>query len=187
MTLPIVIIGHPVLKKIASDITKDYEGLDKLIADMYETMAKAEGVGLAAPQVGLSIRLFVIDAAPMADDDSDPDNLKDFRKVFINAKIVEETGDEWLYNEGCLSVPTLREEIRRKSNVHIQYYDEKWEFHDEWYDGLKARIIQHEYDHLQGIVFPDKLSALKRRIIKGKLSSISKGKFEAKYKVQITT
>lgn len=182
MILPILIYGNPILKKEAVDIKKDYEGLSLLINNMFETMRKAEGVGLAAPQVGLSIRLFVIDLEPMADED---ESYKVYRKAFINAQIIEEEGEEWLYKEGCLSVPTLREEIKRKPRIHIKYVDENWKQHDEWLDGIKARVIQHEYDHLQGILFPDKLSALKKRILKGKIAAISKGKFDAKYKIQI--
>ncbi len=185
MILPIYIYGHPVLKKKAEEITKDYPNLLKLIDDMFETMDKAEGVGLAAPQIGLSIRLIVIDAAPMADEEDDKEKLKEFEKVFINLKIVEEEGEEWLYKEGCLSVPNIREEIRRKEKIHVQYYDENWNFFDEWYDGMKARIIQHEHDHLEGIVLPDRLSALKKRLLKSRLTNISIGKFEPKYKVKI--
>lgn len=180
MILPILIYGNPILKKEALDIKKDYKELDLLIANMFETMRKAEGVGLASPQVGLSIRLFVIDLEPMADDDA---SYKDYKKVFINARIIEEEGEEWLYKEGCLSVPTLREEIKRKPRIHIKYVDEKWNEYDEWLDGIKARVVQHEYDHLQGILFPDKLSALKKRILKGRILAISKGKYETKYKV----
>lgn len=182
MILPILIYGHPLLKTVASDIDKSYEGLGTLIDNMFETMRKADGVGLAGPQVGRPVRIFVIDASPMEEDDP---TLKEFIKVFINALIIEEDGEEWLYKEGCLSVPTLREEVKRKSRVHIRYYDANWVLHDEWFDGIRARIIQHEYDHLQGILFPDKLSALRKRLIKGKIASITKGNFDAKYKVQI--
>lgn len=182
MILPILIYGNPILKKEAKDILKDYEGLNLLIDNMFETMKKADGVGLAAPQVGLSIRLFVINLEPMADED---ESYKDYKKAFINARILEEEGEEWLYKEGCLSVPTIREEVRRKPRIHISYFDENWEQHDEWLDGIKARVIQHEYDHLQGILFPDRLSALKKRLLKGKIAAISKGKFEAKYKIQV--
>ena len=180
MILPILIYGNPILKKEAQDITKDYKDLNVLITNMFETMKKADGVGLAAPQVGLSIRLFVIDLEPMAEDD---ETCKDYKRVFINARIQEEDGEEWLYKEGCLSVPTLREEIKRKPRIRIKYFDENWIEHDDWIDGIKARVIQHEYDHLQGILFPDRLSSLKKRILKGKISAISKGKFDAKYKV----
>jgi peptide deformylase len=186
MILPILIYGHPLLKKLSKKIDKKYEGLQVLIDNMFETMQKADGVGLAAVQVGLDIRLFVINAEPMADDD-DEENLREFKQAFVNPQIVEETGEEWIYKEGCLSVPTVREDIKRKPNVHIQYYDREWNYHDEWFDGIKARIIQHEYDHLEGIVFPDKLSSLKRRILKGKLTAVSKGKFEAKYKIKVNS
>jgi len=185
MILPIYIYGHPVLKKKAEDITKDYPNLVKLISDMRATMEKADGVGLAAPQVGLSVRLVLVDAEPMADEDDDTENLKEFKRVFINLKIVEEEGEEWLYKEGCLSVPTIREEIKRKSRIHIQYFNQDWIFQDEWMDGIKARIVQHEHDHLEGIVIPDRISSLRKRLLKGKLTNITQGKFDAKYKIKI--
>ncbi len=180
MILPILIYGNPLLQKIATDIDKNYAGLNVLIENIFDTMRKADGVGLAAPQVGILIRLFAIDASPMEEDDP---TLAEFIKVFINPQIIEEEGEEWLYKEGCLSVPTLREEVKRKPRVHIKYVDEKWVQHDEWFDGIRARIIQHEYDHLQGILFPDKLSPLKKRILRGKIVSISKCRFDAKYKI----
>ena len=152
---------------------------------MRATMEKADGVGLAAPQVGLSVRLVLVDAEPMADEDDDTENLKEFKRVFINLKIVEEEGEEWLYKEGCLSVPTIREEIKRKSRIHIQYFNQDWIFQDEWMDGIKARIVQHEHDHLEGIVIPDRISSLRKRLLKGKLTNITQGKFDAKYKIKI--
>lgn len=179
MIYPIVVYGHPVLKKIAEDIPRDYPDLDKLIGDMFETMYHAEGLGLAAPQIGKSIRLFVIDGEPVADDEPE---LAGFKKAFINASIIERSGETVPMNEGCLSIPNLREEVKRESYVRIQYFDPKWEFHDEVYEGFKARVIQHEYDHLDGILFPDRLSPLKKRLLKGKLNDISKGKFEVDYK-----
>jgi len=179
MVYPIVVYGHPVLRKVAVDIERDYPGLSELIADMFETMYHSEGMGLAAPQIGKSLRIFIIDGTPLAEDEPELDG---FKKVFINARIVEKTGDLKLMSEGCLSIPNLREEVNRESHIRIQYYDGNWESHDEVYEGYRARIIQHEYDHLDGILFTDKVSALRKRLLKGKLAAISKGKFEASYK-----
>lgn len=179
MIYPIVVYGHPVLKKVAQDIDRDYPGLQQLISDMFETMYTAEGVGLAAPQIGKSIRLFVIDGAPLADEEP---GFADFKKVFINAKITEKSGEIVPMNEGCLSIPNIREEVKRESFIRIQYYDENWNFFDETFDGYKARVIQHEYDHLDGVLFVEKVNPLRKRLIKGKLNDISRGKFEAEYK-----
>jgi peptide deformylase len=179
MIYPIVVYGHPVLRKIAVEITKDYPGLGQLIDDLFETMYFSEGLGLAAPQIGKSIRIFVIDGKPVAEDEP---SLADFKKVFINAQITERCGELKPMNEGCLSIPNLREEVQRESHIRISYYDENWEHHNEVYDGYKARIIEHEYDHLDGILFTDKVSPLRRRLLKGKLTAISKGNFEADYK-----
>jgi peptide deformylase len=179
MTYPIVIYGHPVLRKVAEEIDKDYPRLQQFIADMFETMYNSEGLGLAAPQVGRSIRLFVIDGAPVAEDEPE---LADFKKVFINAHITEKCGELKPMSEGCLSIPRLREEVNRESHIRIEYYDENWVFHNDVYDGYKARIIQHEYDHLDGILFTDKVNPLRKRLLKGKLTAISKGNFEADYK-----
>jgi peptide deformylase len=179
MIYPIVVYGHPVLRKVAEDIDKDYTGLDQIINDLFETMYYSEGLGLAAPQIGKSIRIFVIDGKPIADEEPE---LADFKKVFINAHITEKSGDLLPMNEGCLSIPNLREEVCRESHIRIKYFDENFEYHDVVYDGYKARIIQHEYDHLDGILFTDKVSPLKRRLLKSKLTAISKGKFEADYK-----
>jgi peptide deformylase len=179
MIYPIVIYGHPILRKVAEEIDQDYEGLAQFIDDMFETMYHAEGLGLAAPQVGKSIRLFVIDGKPAADDEP---ALAEFKKVFINAHITERSGDLVPMSEGCLSIPGLREEINRESHIRINYYDQNWNFHDEVYEGYKARIIQHEYDHLDGVLFPDKVSPLRKRLLKSKLTAISKGKFEADYR-----
>lgn len=179
MVYPIVIYGHPVLRKVAEDIDRDYPGIDQIISDLFETLYRSEGLGLAAPQIGKSIRIFVIDGNQIAEDEPE---LSGFRKVFINAKITEKSGDFQLMTEGCLSIPNLREEINRESHIRITYYDENWQFYDEVYEGYKARIIQHEYDHLDGILFTDKVSPLKKRLLKGKLNAISKGKFEADYK-----
>jgi peptide deformylase len=179
MIYPIVVYGHPVLRKVAEEIDKDYKGLNQLIDDLFETMYYSEGLGLAAPQIGKSIRIFVIDGKPAAEDEP---ALAEFKKVFINAHITERSGDLVPMNEGCLSIPNLREEVVRESHIRINYYDENWEFHDEVHEGYKARIIQHEYDHLDGVLFTDKINPLRRRLIKGKLTAISKGRFEADYK-----
>ncbi len=181
MMLPIYTYGQPVLKKIAKDIDKDYKGLFEIIENMFETMNNSEGVGLAAPQIGLSIRLFVIEATPMAEEEK---SLEGFKKVLINAKIIEENGSEWYYQEGCLSVPGIREDIKRKPNIRIQYYDENFKFYDEKYDGIKARIIQHEHDHLEGKLLIDRLNPLKKRLLKSKLNNIIKGNVEVKYKIK---
>jgi peptide deformylase len=167
------------LRKIAAEINKDYPGLDQLIEDLFETMYHSEGMGLAAPQIGKSIRIFVIDGTPVAEDEP---SLAGFKKAFVNANISERCGDMQPMNEGCLSIPGLREEVMRESHIRISYYDENWQYHDDVFDGYKARIIQHEYDHLEGILFTDKVSPLKRRLLKGKLTAISKGLFEADYK-----
>jgi peptide deformylase len=179
MTYPIVIYGHSILRKVAEDIDRDYPDLQQVIADLFETMYKSEGLGLAAPQIGKSIRIFVIDGAPVADEEPE---LAKFKKAFINAHIVEKCGELKPMTEGCLSIPHLREEVNRESHIRIKYYDENWDFHDEVYDGYKARIIQHEYDHLDGILFTDKVNPLRKRLLKSKLTAISKGRFEADYK-----
>ena len=188
MILPVVAYGDPVLRKVGKEIDKEYPKLDELIENMWETMYQATGVGIAAPQVGVSIRLFIIDASPFAEDDElepeEQESLKDFKKVFINAKIVEEQGEEWAFNEGCLSIPDVREDVFRQEQVTIEYYDEQWNKHTETLNGLAARIVQHEYDHIEGVLFTDKLSALKKRLIKGKLTNISKGKVNADYRMR---
>lgn len=188
MILPIVAYGTPVLKKKALDIPEDYEGLDTLIENLWETMYAASGVGLAAPQVGLGLRLFVIDASPFAEDDElsleEQTQLKGFKKAFINAVIEEESGEEWAFNEGCLSIPDVREEVKRQEKLTISYQNEAGEQLTESYTGLAARVIQHEYDHIEGILFTDKLSPLKKRLIKGKLTNISKGKVQVDYKMK---
>jgi peptide deformylase len=179
MTYPIVIYGHPILRKIAAEVDQDYPDLKQLVDDLFETMYNSEGLGLAAPQIGKSIRIFVIDGKPASEDEP---SLADFKKVFINPVISEKCGDFQPMNEGCLSIPNLHEEVLRESHIRITYYDENWDFHDEVYDGYKARIIQHEFDHLNGILFTDKLNPLRKRLLKSKLTDISKGKFEAIYK-----
>lgn len=180
MILPVLAYGHPALRKIAVEIDKDYPGLDQFIADMFETMYSSNGVGLAAPQVNRSIRLFVIDATPYADDFPGETDLK---RVFINAHIVEESGEEWAFNEGCLSIPQIREDVVRKSELRIQYYDENFNFRDERLKGVFARVIQHEYDHLDGILFVDLINPLRKMMLKRKLSEISKGIVKTDYKM----
>lgn len=182
MTRPVYIYGSSILRKVAKDITPDYPELDKIILDMMETMKHSDGIGLAAPQIGLSIRLFVVDGSPLEEDDP---SLKDFKKVFINARIVERTGDNKIYKEGCLSIPNLHEEVEREDQIRIRYVDEKFQPHDEIYTGIASRIIQHEYDHLDGILFPDRMSPLRRKLLAGKLLAITKGKFEVDYKYRL--
>ena len=185
MILPIVAYGYPVLKKKAIPIAEDFPELETLVENMWETMYAASGVGLAAPQIGKSIRLFVVDASPFSEDEElDADEvaeLADFKQVFINPTIIEETGDLWCFKEGCLSIPEIREEVLRKEHVKINFFDENLKEHTMEYNGLAARIIQHEYDHIEGVLFTDKLSPFKRKLIKGKLSDISKGKISPEY------
>lgn len=185
MILPIVAYGALVLKKKCEPIDSDYPNLDELIENMFETMYGANGIGLAAPQVGLPIRLFVVDATPFADDEElteeERNTFLNFKKVFINAQILEETGEEWDFNEGCLSIPEIREDVARKPEMKIQYMDENFEQHTETYSGLIARVIQHEYDHIEGVLFTDKLSSFKKRLLKGKLKKISQGKIDVYY------
>ncbi|MCX7861636.1 MAG: peptide deformylase [Bacteroidales bacterium] len=180
MILPIYIYGNSVLREKAKEIAPDYPKLKELIADMYETMYASEGVGLAAPQIGLPIRLFVVDATVMNDEFPE---VKDFKKVFINAQILSEEGEEWYYNEGCLSIPFVREDILRKSIIKVRYCDESFVEHIETFDGLRARIIQHEYDHIEGKLIIDHISPIKRRLLKNKLHQIATGQLKPKYKV----
>ncbi|PKP52324.1 MAG: peptide deformylase [Bacteroidetes bacterium HGW-Bacteroidetes-1] len=180
MILPIVAYGHPTLKKVAKDIDRDYPGLEKLISDMWETMYQANGVGLAAPQVNKSIRLFVVDATPYAEDYPE---TKDFKKVFINAHITEESGEEVVIGEGCLSIPGLNEEVSRKPKLIIQYLDENFEPHQESYDSFVARVLQHEYDHIDGVLYVDRITPFRRILLKGKLRDISEGKVDVEYKM----
>ncbi len=188
MIYPIVAYGDPVLKRVADEIDENYEGLEKLIADMYETMEGAQGVGLAAPQIGKSIRLFIVDATSFGEDEDleeeEREVLKTFRKAFINPIILEEAGEEWDFEEGCLSIPGIREDVSRKDQVVIEYYDENWELKEETYVGIAARIIQHEYDHVEGILFTDKLSSLRKRLLKKRLTNISKGSVDANYRMK---
>src|SRR5690606_255790 len=185
MILPIVAYGDPILKKSAQPVSKDYPNLKSLLQNMFETMYNAYGVGLAAPQIGLTIRLFVVDASAFAEDEDlskeEQNTLKNFKKVFINPQITHEEGDAWLFNEGCLSIPDVREDVSRKPTITLTYQDEHFNSYTETYTGLIARVIQHEYDHIEGVLFTDKLSALKRRLIKGKLNNISQGKIKVDY------
>ena len=185
MILPIVAYGATVLKKMSENISEEYPNLSKLIEDMWETMYASKGVGLAAPQIGLSVRIFVIDTKPFASDDElDPAEAKTlefFKKVFINPQIIKEEGDSWSFNEGCLSIPEVREDVNRREQITIQYRDEKFKLHTQILDGLAARVVQHEYDHIEGILFTDHLSSLKKRLIKNKLTSISKGLITVDY------
>jgi peptide deformylase len=188
MILPIVAYGDPVLRKECKEVSEAYPSLDVLLENMYETMYAASGVGLAAPQIGLPIRIFLVDASPFADEDemdaTELTAVQGFKKTFINATIIEEEGEELSFNEGCLSIPDVREDVYRKPNITVTYYDEKFTKHTEKHTGIIARIIQHEYDHIEGILFTDKLSSLKKRLIKGKLANISKGKANADYRMR---
>ena len=186
MKLPIVAYGDPVLRQKTEEIDEDYAGLKELIDNMFETMYAANGVGLAAPQIGLPIRLFVIDASPFGEDDEDgpgDPSAKDFKRVFINPILVEESGDKWAFSEGCLSIPHINEEVMRQENVIINYLDEDFEEQEEELTGLAARVVQHEYDHIEGKLFIDKLGPLKKAMLKGKLDNISKGQVRVAYKM----
>ncbi|PWA06130.1 peptide deformylase [Flavobacterium psychrotolerans] len=189
MILPIVGYGDPVLRKVGEEITAEYPNLKETIANMYETMYNAYGVGLAAPQVALSIRLFVIDTTPFGEDEDlsneEQDELKNFKRTFINAKILMEEGEEWGFNEGCLSIPEVREDVFRKEKITIEYYDEDFNKRTEVFDGLVARVIQHEYDHIEGVLFTDLISSLKKQLIKKKLKNIMEGKVRPDYKMNI--
>ena len=187
MILPIIAYGDPVLRKMGIEIDKEYPELATLITNMKETMYNASGVGLAAPQIGLAIRLFIIDASPFAEDedldDEDRATLKTFNRVFINAQIIKEEGEEWTFNEGCLSIPDVREDVSRQPKITIEYQDEDFKTHTDVLEGLAARVFQHEYDHIEGILFTDKLSTLKKRLLKKRLENISKGKINADYRM----
>lgn len=188
MILPIVAYGNPVLKRVADEITSDYPDLSELIENMWETMYAAHGVGLAAPQIGLSIRLFVIDASLFVDeeemDQEEIDTLNDLKKVFINPIIEEEQGELWSFNEGCLSIPDVREDVSRKEEIVVSYVDENFTPQQLKLNGLAARVVQHEYDHIQGVLFTDHLSPLKKRLIKKRLTSISKGSVSVEYRMK---
>jgi peptide deformylase len=178
MIYPIVMYGDPVLRQKAKDIEPGTD-LQQLVTDMNDTMHAASGIGLAAPQIGKAIRLFVVDGTAL---DEEPD-MENFKKTFVNPQILSETGTPWDFEEGCLSIPNIREKISRKEKIRIRYFDEKWVQHEEEYDGMKARIIQHEYDHIEGKLFVDYLTSLKKRLLKGKLSDISKGKVDTEYRI----
>lgn len=188
MILPIVAYGDSVLRKKCKPITPDYPDLQVLIENMYETMYNAQGVGLAAPQIGVPIRLFLVDASPFADNETLSEKeskiLEGFKRSFINAKLITEEGEKWAFNEGCLSIPNINEDVQRQPKIKLQYQDEEFNTHVEEFDGLIARIIQHEYDHIEGILFTDKISSFKKRLIKSKLSNISKGKIDVNYKMR---
>jgi peptide deformylase len=178
MIYPIVAYGHPVLKKKAVEIKKGEFDLVQLAEDMFETMHNAQGIGLAAPQINKSIRMFIADGSPLDDEE-----MKDFKEVFVNPVIIEEFGDDWAFEEGCLSIPNIREDVIRLDTLRIRYFDENWNEHDKEFDGMKARIIQHEFDHIEGVLFTDHLSAFKKRILKSKLTNISKGSVSVDYRM----
>lgn len=188
MILPIIGYGDPVLRKVGEAIAPDYPELKEIIANMYQTMYNAYGVGLAAPQVGLPIRLFVIDTTPFSEDEELPEadqkKMKGFKRTFINAKILNEEGEEWSFNEGCLSIPDVREDVYRKPKVTLQYCEEDFVMKTEVFDGLIARVIQHEYDHVEGVLFTDKISSLKKRLIQKKLKNITEGKTFQDYRMK---
>lgn len=188
MILPIVAYGDPVLRKKSEPLSSDYPGMEELIANMWETMYQANGVGLAAPQVGLAVRLFIVDTSPFGEDDeleaAERESLRDFKRVFINARMEEESGDPWLFNEGCLSIPDIREDVSRRKEITISYMDENFNAKRERFNGILARVIQHEYDHIEGVLFTDKLSSLKKRLLKGRLANIAKGKVSVDYRMR---
>lgn len=179
MVYPIVVYGDPILRKKAEDVAQGTD-LKALIADMYETMYAASGIGLAAPQIGKGIRVFVVDGTSLEEEEQD---MSGFKKAFINPELISADGQPWAFEEGCLSIPTIRENVLRPETIRIRYYDEDWNLKDETYDRVKARIIQHEYDHIEGKLFIDYLSPLKKRMLKGKLADISKGEVETEYRI----
>jgi peptide deformylase len=194
MILPIHIYGDPVLRKKCENIDKNYPDLEKLIKDMFDTMNNAKGVGLAAPQIGKAIRLFIVDTSPFAEKDEDDDDeytpeqrkeMGAFKRIFINAKMVEEAGEEWPFSEGCLSIPKIRENVERKPDIKMEYLDENFKAHTEKFSGVIARVIQHEYDHIEGVLFTDKISPFKRKMISGKLNDIAKGNTDPDYKIKV--
>jgi peptide deformylase len=197
MVLPIVVYGDPVLRKQCEDITPDYPGLNDLIGDMFETMYGARGVGLAAPQIGRAIRLFIVDTEPFSETDEDEEEDEDeftpeqkkelqaFKKVFINAQMLDEQGEEWKFNEGCLSIPRIREDVSRLPEIELEYLDENFKKHREKFTGVIARVIQHEYDHIEGKLFTDRISPFKRKMLAGKLNDIAAGKISADYKIKV--
>ena len=190
MILPILAYGNPVLKKKAKNISNDFINLNEFIENMWETMNNANGVGLAAPQVGLSFRIFIVDTSPFADSESmnkdEFELVSSFKKVFINPVIINETGNKWDFNEGCLSIPEVRADVKRPETILIKYFDEDFNQHQQSFNGIIARVVQHEYDHIEGVLFTDKISPLKRKLLKGKLIDISKGKIETDYKMKFS-
>jgi peptide deformylase len=182
MRFPVTIYGDPLLRKKSKPVEKDHEGLTEIIDNMWETMYSADGAGLAAPQVGLSLRIFLADASSAADEDPE---LINFKKVFINPEIIEVFGEEWVMNEGCLSLPGIREDIKRPDKVRIRYQDENFNLHEDIFEGYPARIIQHEYDHLEGVLFIDHLSQLKKKLLKNKLKNIALGRVATDYQIKI--
>lgn len=180
MIFPIVLYGDPVLKKKAKEVAHGDESVKEFVDNLFETMYAAQGVGLASPQVGISLRVFIVDSTPMEDNEEEA-----LKQAFINPEMILEEGDEWPFEEGCLSIPGVREDVMRKSKIRIKYFDENWEQHEEDFDGIRARIIQHEYDHIEGILFTDYISSFKKRLLKGKLTNISKGKTDAEYRIKI--
>jgi peptide deformylase len=182
MKYAVTVYGDPILRQRAKDISPDKEDLNEIIENMWETMYYSDGVGLAAPQVGLSIRLFLVDASSAADEEPE---LENFKKVFINPEILETDGEDWIMNEGCLSLPEIREDVERPDEVTIRYFDENFVEHKETYKGFAGRVIQHEYDHLEGVLFIDYLTPLKKRLLKSKLNNISKGKVQPHYRIKI--
>lgn len=181
MILPIYAYGHPILKRKAEDISSGHTDLAVILANMWETMYAAQGVGLAAPQVGLSVRIFIVDTVQILEEEKKPEGI---RKVFINARVTDESGDLWPYEEGCLSIPHIRGDVERKQKVRIRYHDENFELREEIYEGINARVIQHEYDHIEGILFVEKLKPLKKKLIQRKLNDIKTGKITADYKLK---
>ena len=181
MIYPIVAYGDPILRKVAEPISADYPKLNEIIQNMFDTMHRSNGIGLAAPQIGLSIRLFVVDATPYENDERDLDG---FKQVFINAQILEEEGKKWKCSEGCLSIPGIREDVDRNPNITVRYMDENFVEHTESFTGMRARIIQHEYDHIEGILMTDRLTPIKKQLLKGRLNDIMKGRTDADYKMR---
>jgi peptide deformylase len=182
MVYPIVVYGSPILRQVAKEINQSYPNLQPFVSDMFDSMYNSDGMGLSAPQIGKSIRIFVVDATSLAQEDTE---LKDFKKAFINPKL-QPVGEETIVmNEGCLSLPKIREDVDRYNKIRITYYDENWNFFDEVYEGLKARVIQHEYDHLDGVLFIDKINPLRKKLLKGKLNDITKCKVDVPYKIKV--
>ncbi|RRJ92201.1 peptide deformylase [Flavobacterium macacae] len=191
MILPIIGYGDPVLRKVGEDIPQDFPNLKEILANMFDTMYNAYGVGLAAPQVGLSLRIFIVDTSPFGEDEDlekeEQELLKNFKRTFINPKMLKEEGEEWGFNEGCLSIPEVREDVYRNEKITIEYLDENFDKKTEVFDGLIARVIQHEYDHIEGILFTDKISSLKKQLIKKKLQNIMEGKTRPDYKMKFVS